>query len=137
VRKVVGGVATSYVVDDGLSPTGYAQVLVETIQEPGFIAAQPRQYVYGLDLISQRRFVPACGNCSFGSFEVRYHAYDGHGSVRQLTDSTGVVTDTYTYDAFGNLIQHTGTTPNHYLYARTRIWADSVDQRGRATLPLA
>ncbi|MBI3661728.1 MAG: RHS repeat-associated core domain-containing protein [Acidobacteria bacterium] len=46
---------------------------------------------------------------------------DGHGSVRQLTDSAGAVTDTYTYDAFGNLISRTFTgtspTPNHYLYA--------------------
>ena len=31
--------------------------------------------------------------------------YDGHGSVRALTDpTTGVVTDTYDYNALGNLI---------------------------------
>jgi RHS repeat-associated protein len=34
-----------------------------------------------------------------------------------LTDSTGAVTDTYTYDAFGNLLERTGTTSNLYLYA--------------------
>jgi hypothetical protein len=28
-----------------------------------------------------------------------------------------VVTDTYDYDAFGNLIHSTGTTPNNYLFA--------------------
>lgn len=28
-----------------------------------------------------------------------------------------MVTDTYTYDAFGILIHRTGTTPNDYLYA--------------------
>jgi RHS repeat-associated protein len=33
-----------------------------------------------------------------------------------LTNSLGQVTDTYDYDAFGNLINRTGTTPNDYLY---------------------
>lgn len=28
-----------------------------------------------------------------------YYGYDGHGSVRFLTDSSGMVTDTDTYDA--------------------------------------
>jgi RHS repeat-associated protein len=45
------------------------------------------------------------------------YGYDGHGSVRQLTNSTGAVTDTYDYDAFGNLINSTGSTPNVYLFA--------------------
>ena len=31
--------------------------------------------------------------------------------------ATGTVTDTYDYDAFGNLINPTGTTPNNYLFA--------------------
>ncbi len=94
---------------DELNPTGYAQVLVESINTSGTV--RTRQYVYGLDLIAQRRQLTST------TFEARYYAYDGHGSVRQLTDSTGAVTDTYTYDAFGNLISSTGTTPNHYLYA--------------------
>ncbi len=45
-----------------------------------------------------------------------YHA-DGLGSVRRLTDETGAVTDSYTYDAFGSLIEHTGSDPNPYLFA--------------------
>jgi RHS repeat-associated protein len=36
--------------------------------------------------------------------------------VRTLTDITGTVTDTYDYDAWGNIISQTGTTPNVYLY---------------------
>jgi RHS repeat-associated protein len=38
------------------------------------------------------------------------------GRVRQLTNSAGAVTDTYEYDAFGNLLNKTGTTPNEMLY---------------------
>ena len=34
-----------------------------------------------------------------------------------MTDLTASVTDTYDYDAFGNLISRTGTTPNDYLYS--------------------
>ncbi|MEO8126468.1 MAG: RHS repeat-associated core domain-containing protein [Bryobacteraceae bacterium] len=33
-----------------------------------------------------------------------------------MADTTGAVTDTYTYDAFGNLVARTGITPNDYLY---------------------
>jgi RHS repeat-associated protein len=39
------------------------------------------------------------------------------GSVRQLTNFTRVVTDTYDYDAFGNIVHQTGSTPNNYLFA--------------------
>src|SRR5262249_1777836 len=46
-----------------------------------------------------------------------FYGFDGHGSVRFLTSSTGAVTDTYDYDAFGNLISSTGSTPNNYLFA--------------------
>jgi len=33
-----------------------------------------------------------------------------------LTNSSGAITDTYEYDAFGNKVNPTGTTPNNYLY---------------------
>jgi len=36
--------------------------------------------------------------------------------VRQLTRSTGQVTDSYEYEAFGNSFTKQGTTPNNYLY---------------------
>jgi YD repeat-containing protein len=54
-----------------------------------------------------------------------YFGYDGQGSVRYLTDTDGNITDTYDYDAFGNLIHRTGTTDNNYLYtgsSMTLIW---------------
>ena len=45
-----------------------------------------------------------------------YYLYDGFDSVRMLADDEGAVTDTYTYDAFGNLISSTGNTVNDFLY---------------------
>jgi len=47
----------------------------------------------------------------------RYHMYDGLGSTRQLMlHSDQSITDTYSYEAFGNLMASTGTTPNPYKY---------------------
>ena len=47
----------------------------------------------------------------------QYYHYDGLGSTRELTNSTGQVTDSYLYDAFGNTIQSTGTSvvPYHFV----------------------
>jgi RHS repeat-associated protein len=98
-------VTTQYLVDD-LNPTGYAQVLDE-LTGPISSAAVQRTYTYGLQRISQDQIA---GNV------LSYYQYDGAGSVRQLTSSTGAVTDTYEYDAFGNSFTKQGTTPNNYLY---------------------
>jgi RHS repeat-associated protein len=43
--------------------------------------------------------------------------YDALGSVKALSDSTGAVTDTYNYSAFGKDLSHTGTTANAYKFA--------------------
>jgi RHS repeat-associated protein len=96
---------TQYLVDD-LNPTGYAQVLDE-LTGPIGSAAVSRTYTYGLQRISQ---VQITGNV------LSYYQYDGGGSVRQLTNSAGQVTDSYEYDAFGNSFTKVGTTPNNYLY---------------------
>ena len=41
-----------------------------------------------------------------------------------LTDAKGSVTDTYTYDAWGNVIGRTGDTQNGYLFQGQRWDAD-------------
>ena len=104
VKETVGTVTTSYLVADQ-NPTGYAQVLDEL--QGGAVT---RTYSYGLTLINEHQSLVSTLTTSF-------YGYDGHGSVRFLTDSTGAITDTYDYDAFGNLISSTGTTPNNYLFA--------------------
>lgn len=42
---------------------------------------------------------------------------DQLGSTRALSNSTGAVTDLYTYDAYGNLIVPMGPTANEFLYS--------------------
>ncbi len=104
VAKTAGGVTTRYLVDTN-NATGHAQVVEELVG-----GTVRRQYTYGHDLVSQRQLIS-------GQRQVSFYGYDGHGSVRYLSDSTGVITDTYTYDAFGVLLARTGSTPNEYLYA--------------------
>jgi YD repeat-containing protein len=38
-----------------------------------------------------------------------YYGHDQYGSTRLLTDATGAVAATFTYDPYGNLAAHTGT----------------------------
>jgi|GEM_PF-5601760 RHS repeat-associated protein len=85
--------------------TGYAQVLDEL---QGSVVS--RTYSYGLSQINEQQTLAGTPTTSF-------YGFDGHGSVRFLTSSTGAVTDTYDYDAFGNLIASTGSTPNNYRFA--------------------
>jgi RHS repeat-associated protein len=63
--------------------------------------------VYYGNLISQSR----SGTDSF-------HQFDALGSVRQLANSVGTVTDEYLYDSFGNIIPggRSGTTTNPFQY---------------------
>ncbi len=107
VAKTAGGVTTGFLVDDR-NPTGYAQVLEEVVG-----GSVEKSYTYGLKLVSQKQ---ATG--------VSFYGFDGHGSVRYLTDANGAVTDTYSYDAFGNAVVLVGVTPNVYLYAGEQV--DSV-----------
>jgi RHS repeat-associated protein len=109
VAKTVGGVTTTYLVDT-LNPTGYAQVLDEL--QSNTVA---RSYTWGLQLVSESQLVAATPPAN--PWQTSWYGLDGHGSVRYLTNSTGAVTDTYDYDAFGNLINSTGSTANNYLFA--------------------
>ena len=104
VSETVAGTTTNYLVDS-VNPTGYAQVVDEL--QGGTVT---RTYSYGPERINENQILNSAWSASF-------YGYDGHGSVRQLTNSAGTVTDTYDYDAFGNSINSTGSTPNVYLFA--------------------
>ncbi len=94
-----GAVTTKYLVDTN-NPTGYAQVVEEL--RGGSVT---RRYTFGHSLISQTQVIN-------NAWQTSFYDYDGHGSTRLLTDAAGTVTDTYDYDAFGNLLASTGNTPN-------------------------
>ncbi len=113
VSKATANGTTKYLVDE-LNPTGYAQVLDE-VQNSAVV----RTYSWGLELISEA--LPAGSPLATGHSPLSYYVFDGHGSVRALTDAAGAITDTYDYDAFG-ILTHSATTlssptPNNYLFA--------------------
>jgi RHS repeat-associated protein len=88
-------VETRFLIDHG-------QVLEEYNPINGTVISS---YVYGLDLISQNR----------GGVK-SFYLYDGLGSVRALTDTSGAVTDSYNYDVYGNLLNSSGSTSNNYRF---------------------
>ena len=95
--KSENGVTTEYLVDENRD---YAQTLQEVVN--GELAVS---YLHGHDLISQ----------SQNGVTSLYHA-DGVGSTRALSNDTGAITDTWDYEAFGEILDRTGTTDNSYLY---------------------
>ncbi|NJK63447.1 MAG: hypothetical protein HC921_12865 [Synechococcaceae cyanobacterium SM2_3_1] len=103
VRSTVNGQETRYLIDE---TRPYAQV----IEESDPMGTVSGAYVYGHRLLSQKR----------GGTRNYYHE-DGLGSQRLLTDGTGAVSDSYTYDAYGQLLGSTGSTPNLYRYAGEQL----------------
>jgi RHS repeat-associated protein len=106
--KTEDGVTTSYVVD---SNRDYAQVLEEVVDGLSTVT-----YSYGNDLVSQNR-----------EEDFRFYQYDGLGSTRALANSAGVLTDTYDYEAFGEVLNETGTTDNNYKFTGEQF-DSSLDQ---------
>jgi RHS repeat-associated protein len=98
ISSSADGVLTRYVLDKNRR---YAQVLEERDGTGALVIG----YVHGDDLISQVR----------GS-AVRYYLYDGQMSTRQLIDASEAVTDEYTFDAYGVILDQTGATINNFLY---------------------
>jgi RHS repeat-associated protein len=99
VRKTAQGVTTTYLIDDQ-TPAGYTQIAEERIS-----GAMQKSYVYGPQRIAMK---DAAG--------LHYYVYDAHSGVRLLLDGSGNVTDSYDYDAFGNVIGRTGSADNSFTY---------------------
>ncbi len=101
VGKTINGTDVfKYVVDTNRP---YAQVLEEQ-RTQGALSATTN-YIYGDDLLSRTT-----------DGITHYYQYDGLGSTRALSDASGTLTDTYQYDAYGQLLNSTGANVNPYLY---------------------
>ena len=72
-------------------------------------------YVYGLDLIA----------AIDGAGVETYFTYDGLGSTADLTDDTATVTDTYSYDVFGDASHDSGSSDNDWLFTGEQEDGDS------------
>jgi RHS repeat-associated protein len=103
--ETVNGQTTTFLNDPNQA---YDQVL-EQYATGGVLAAT---YIRGVDLLFQDR----SGARSF-------YVSDNLGTTRALTNSAGSVTDTYSFDAYGNSIALAGATSNPYLYAGE--WLDA------------
>ena len=69
-----------------------------------------RRYALGHWIISETQNIS-------GTWTTSFYGYDGHNSVRFLTNASGTVTDNYTFDSFGIKIAGAGTTPSQILYS--------------------
>lgn len=96
VQKTVNGTATNYLYDEN------DKVVLETNASN----TQTAQNIYGLNLISRKVGV-----------DTLYYLYNGHADVVELLDTSGTIVVTYYYDAFGNIIDQTGTANNNIMYA--------------------
>jgi RHS repeat-associated protein len=99
VTSIADGVRTNYLT---VSAGGLPEVLME-YDAAGQVTAD---YTHGLGLVAATR----------NGREGFYHT-DGIGSTRAITDRTGLVTDRYTYDAFGGLLNQAGTFGNSFQFA--------------------
>lgn len=97
-KTVNEGGTTYYVTDTGSS-------LSQVVAEVDGDGRETASYTLGDERISVER-----------DGKIWYYLHDGHGSVRMLAGEDGQITDSYSYDAYGNLLEREGDTENDFLY---------------------
>ena len=88
------------------SLTRYLYEYDKVILELNALGNQTGRNVYGLNLISR----------TFGE-DTFFYFYNGHADVTALLAADGTIAATYYYDAFGNILDQTGTVTSNILYA--------------------
>ena len=83
MSSTVNSVVTTYMADKN----SFRNQVLEERDGSGNLMVR---YVYGNDLISQKR-----------DNKLSFYIYDGIGSTRQLIDTSDVLTDTHVFDTFG------------------------------------
>ncbi len=113
VQETTGSTTTYYLIDDN-NPTGYAKPIEVRV---GSATGTPTTtYILGLDVIGQAN----------SSGAVSYLVIDGRDDTRALVNSSGAVTATFNYDAFGNPIGFTAATaPTVFLFQQMMFDAPS------------
>jgi RHS repeat-associated protein len=109
VQQVANSTTTNYLWDE---TSRYGDVVLETNAS----GAVQTSYVLGIACGS-------CGNSPIGELlsqhkggTLSYYLLDGQGSVRGLTSTSGTLTDSYSYDAFGQLTSGQTNPASNYLY---------------------
>lgn len=110
-----GTSTTSFYLTDEDNPTGYAQPLeVWTSSDDNRLdATLQATYILGDRILAQ---VDSSGNVS-------YLLTDGHGSTQQMTDASGNVTATFSYDAFGTALNFDASSaPTVFLFGGDAVY---------------
>ena len=94
----------------------YAQVIEEREQQGADAPKLTQINLFADDLVSQGRCGSASTAIDCDSPGTSYRMADGMDSTRLLTDAAGSATDTFSFDAFGNDIRRSGSTPTEHLY---------------------
>jgi RHS repeat-associated protein len=81
---------------------------VNLIEESNFSGPDVARYSQGQNIDEPLAMLPSAATS--------YYKVDGLGSITSLSNSSGVIANTYTYDSFGNLTASAGTIvyPFHY-----------------------
>ncbi|MDP4093577.1 MAG: S8 family serine peptidase [Bacillota bacterium] len=95
VSKTVNGQTTNYLYE-------YSQVVLETDGSGN----QTAKNVYGTNLLSRT-----------AGADTYYYMYNGHADVTALIKPDGTIAATYYYDAFGNIVNTTGSANNSITFA--------------------
>lgn len=100
VAATLNGQETRFLIDK--TQQRYAQVIEEYLANGSLL----KSYSHGWDLLSQD-----------DGTNRTYYQVDGLGSTRLITDSSGNVQLAYDYQAFGELLNQSGSGSNSYLFA--------------------
>jgi YD repeat-containing protein len=114
VSETTGGTTTYYLIDAN-NPTGYPKPIEQWVSTTGSrsTATLSMSYIIGDRVLAQAN----------SSGAVSYLLVDGQDNTRALVNSSGAVTATFNYDAFGNPIGSWSltTAPTTILFQQTMV----------------
>jgi RHS repeat-associated protein len=113
IAKTTTAGTITYLIDTN---TPYAQVITQSKENGTQV-----NYTYGNDLLSQNEEAQSL-----------FCLADALGSTKALADQTENITDHYTYSPYGELIEHSGTSDNPFLFTGEQFDTQTQDYYLRA-----